>query len=132
MDGAVVTDDENDRPTADPTAAAQDAYANFAFLVHSQTSLMQDLPPKVDTAMTARQKRRRTRYVCSSLTHELHVAVCDTPSEILLTTRDSPEDHAVLEAAYQENSKPDKSERMELVKRVTLSEKEVQVCEARG
>ena len=53
------------------------------------------------------------------------------PSEILLTTRDSPEDHAVLEAAYQENSKPDKSERMEIVKRVTLSEKEVQVCETR-
>ena len=54
------------------------------------------------------------------------------PAEILLTTRDSPEDHAVLEAAYQENSKPDKSERMEIVKRVTLSEKEVQVCEAQG
>jgi hypothetical protein len=52
-------------------------------------------------------------------------------SEILLTTRDSPEDHTVLEAAYQENSKPDKSERMEIVKRVTLSEKEVQVCETR-
>jgi hypothetical protein len=47
-------------------------------------------------------------------------------------TRDSPEDHAVLEAAYQENSKPDKSERMDIVKRVTLSEKEVQVCEAQG
>ena len=77
MDGAVVTNDEDDRTTADPTAVAQDAYANFAFLVHSQTSLMQDLPPKVDTAMTARQKRRRTRYVYSSLTYQLRVAVRD-------------------------------------------------------
>jgi hypothetical protein len=77
MDGAVVTDDENDRSTADPTTATQDVYANFAFLVHSQTSLMQDLPPKVDTTITARQKRRRTRCVYSSPTHQLHVAVRD-------------------------------------------------------
>jgi Homeodomain len=132
MDGAGVMDDENDQSTADPTAAGPDAYANFAFLIHSQTSLMQHLPPTVDTAMTARQKRRRTRYVYSSLTHQLRVAVTRYPSEILLTARDSPEDHAVLEAAYQENSKPDKSERMEIVKRVTLTEKEVQVCEAQG
>jgi hypothetical protein len=77
MDGAVVTDDENDRSTADPTSTTQDAYANFAFLVHSQTSLMQDLPPKVDTTITARQKRRRTRCVYPSLTHQLHVVVRD-------------------------------------------------------
>ena len=81
MDGAVVTNDENDRTTADPTAVAQDAYANFAFLVHSQTSLMQDLPPRVDIAMTARQKRRRTRYVYSSLTHQLRAAVCNAHSK---------------------------------------------------
>jgi hypothetical protein len=77
MNGAGVMDDENDQSTADPTAAGQDAYANFAFLIHSQASLMQDLPPTVDTAMTARQKRRRTRYVYSSLTHQLCVAVRD-------------------------------------------------------
>ncbi len=42
----------------------------------------------------------------------------------------SPEDYTILEAAYQKNSKPDKSERTEIVRRVALSEKEVQVCEA--
>ena len=41
----------------------------------------------------------------------------------------SPEDHAILEAAYQANSKPDKAERIAIVNRVELGEKEVQ---ARG
>jgi hypothetical protein len=67
MDGAGVIDDENDRSTADTSPSGQDAYPNYAFLVHSQTSLMQDLPPKVDTAMTSRQKRRRTRCARSTL-----------------------------------------------------------------
>ena len=39
----------------------------------------------------------------------------------------SPRDHAVLESAYQKNSKPDKEERLDLVKQVDLGEKEVQV-----
>ena len=124
-------DDEGDRSTADPTATGQDAYRSFAFLVHSQTSLMQDLPPKIDTAMTARQKRRRTRYTCSLLPCTLRAAR-DARLKVALTSCDSPEDHTILEAAYQENSKPDKSERIEIVKRVTLSEKEVQVCETLG
>ncbi|ERF73386.1 hypothetical protein EPUS_07220 [Endocarpon pusillum Z07020] len=41
--------------------------------------------------------------------------------------RTSPEDHAVLEAAYQRNSKPDKAERTEIVNSVSLGEKEVQI-----
>lgn len=41
--------------------------------------------------------------------------------------RTSPQDHALLEAAYQRNSKPDKQERIELVRQVELGEKEVQV-----
>ena len=36
-------------------------------------------------------------------------------------------DKAILEAAYQENPKPDKIARLEIVKRVSLNEKEVQV-----
>jgi hypothetical protein len=40
----------------------------------------------------------------------------------------SPEDQAVLEAEYQRNPKPDKASRMEIVKRVALGEREVQVC----
>ena len=39
----------------------------------------------------------------------------------------SPEDQAILEAEYRRNSKPDKKARMEIVSRVALGEKEVQV-----
>ena len=39
----------------------------------------------------------------------------------------SPEDHAILEAEYQLNPKPDKAARMQIVERVALGEKEVQV-----
>ena len=39
----------------------------------------------------------------------------------------SPEDQAILEAEYERNCKPDKPARMEVVKRVALGEKEVQV-----
>jgi len=42
----------------------------------------------------------------------------------------SPEDHAILEAEYQRNSKPDKATRAEIVKRVSLGDKEVQVLPA--
>jgi hypothetical protein len=35
----------------------------FAFLVHSQDTLPNNLPPKVDDKPLARQKRRRTRFV---------------------------------------------------------------------
>ncbi|PKY08305.1 putative homeobox transcription factor [Aspergillus campestris IBT 28561] len=75
------------------------AALNYAFLVHSQKTLTQNLPPRVDNKLLARQKRRRT----------------------------SPEDHAVLEAEYQRNPKPDKTARANIVSRVTLGEKEVQI-----
>ena len=39
----------------------------------------------------------------------------------------SPEDHAILEAEYAKNSKPDKAARMAIVDCVALGEKEVQV-----
>lgn len=39
----------------------------------------------------------------------------------------SPEDQATLEAEYKRNSKPDKAARMEILKKVSLGEKEVQV-----
>lgn len=45
----------------------------------------------------------------------------------VLTARFSPEDQAVLEAEYQKNPKPDKAARMDIVRRVALGEKEVQV-----
>lgn len=35
---------------------------SFAFLVHSQDTLNNNLPPNVDNQPLARQKRRRTRY----------------------------------------------------------------------
>lgn len=46
----------------------------------------------------------------------------------LLLTLNSPDDQAILEAAYSHDPKPDKNARLELVKRVALGEKEVQVC----
>ncbi|KAI9813420.1 MAG: hypothetical protein M1827_004095 [Pycnora praestabilis] len=72
---------------------------SFAFLVHSQDTLPHNLPPNVDNKLLARQKRRRT----------------------------SPEDQVVLEAEYQRNPKPDKAARINIVNRVALGEKEVQI-----
>lgn len=37
------------------------------------------------------------------------------------------QDKAILESAYNANPKPDKAARLDIVKRVTLNEKEVQV-----
>ncbi|KAL9118060.1 MAG: hypothetical protein Q9187_005398 [Circinaria calcarea] len=70
----------------------------FPFLIHSQDTLTNGLPPEADSRDVARPRRRRT----------------------------SPEDHAILEAEYQRNSKPDKIARMDIVNRVALGEKEVQ------
>jgi len=46
---------------------------------------------------------------------------------LLTKCRYSPEDQAVLEAAYKRDPKPDKAARLELVRQVALGEKEVQV-----
>ncbi|KAJ5601724.1 hypothetical protein N7510_011258 [Penicillium lagena] len=86
--------------SSSPSLSATDSNVlNYAFLVHSQKTLTQNLPPRVDNKLLARQKRRRT----------------------------SPEDHAVLEAEYQKNPKPDKVARASIVSRVSLGEKEVQI-----
>lgn len=54
------------------------------------------------------------------------------PKAIVQLTRNniiySKEDHAVLEEEYQRDPKPDKATRTSIVERVTLGEKEVQVC----
>lgn len=51
--------------SSSPSLSATDSNAlNYAFLVHSQKTLTQNLPPRVDNKLLARQKRRRTRYVC--------------------------------------------------------------------
>lgn len=51
--------------------AAQARRASFsgqlAFLVHSQESVANHMPPDVDNKALARQKRRRTRYISPSL-----------------------------------------------------------------
>ncbi|KAI4231628.1 MAG: hypothetical protein LQ349_005485 [Xanthoria aureola] len=41
--------------------------------------------------------------------------------------RTSPEDQLILEAAFQQNSKPDKAERTELLSKVSLGEKELSI-----
>ncbi|KAJ5493054.1 hypothetical protein N7539_001800 [Penicillium diatomitis] len=86
--------------SSSPSLPAVDSSTlTYAFLVHSQKTLTQNLPPRVDNKLLARQKRRRT----------------------------SPEDHAILEAEYQKNPKPDKLARTQIVNRVSLGEKEVQI-----
>ncbi|KAJ5891762.1 uncharacterized protein N7473_007990 [Penicillium subrubescens] len=86
--------------SSSPSLPAADSNAlTYAFLVHSQKTLTQNLPPRVDNKLLARQKRRRT----------------------------SPEDHAILESEYQINPKPDKLARTHIVNRVSLGEKEVQI-----
>ncbi|KAJ5115413.1 hypothetical protein NUU61_001172 [Penicillium alfredii] len=95
-----MSDPEPSAALSSPSLPATDSNAlNYAFLVHSQKTLTQNLPPRVDNKLLARQKRRRT----------------------------SPEDHAVLEAEYQRNPKPDKVARASIVDRVSLGEKEVQI-----
>lgn len=91
--------------------------ANYAFLNHSSATLPNNLPPAVDDKPLARQKRRRTRYALRSV---VFCISADIPH--------SPEDQAILEAAYLRDFKPDKAARLELVKQVGLGEKEVQVC----
>ncbi|KAK2879985.1 hypothetical protein FQN49_000678 [Arthroderma sp. PD_2] len=89
---------EGDIP-ASTVATEADASSSYSFLIHSNKTLTQDLPPKVDSKVYIRQRRRRT----------------------------SPEDHAVLEAEYQLNPKPDKATRASIVSRVSLGDKEVQI-----
>ena len=90
---------------------------NFAFFVHSQESLRDNSSPSSGSQSQPRAKRKRTRQVINA--PAFYVAdsnrVC------------SPEDHAILEAEYQRNPKPDKSARSAIVARVALGEKEVQV-----
>ncbi|KAF2817367.1 uncharacterized protein BDZ99DRAFT_457105 [Mytilinidion resinicola] len=71
----------------------------LAFLVHSPNTVQNNLPPDVDNKPLARQKRRRT----------------------------SKEDEDILKAEYQRNPKPDKATRLDIVRRVALGEKEVQI-----
>lgn len=89
----------------------------YAFLLHSQDSVSQNPPPDVDDQRLTRQRRRRTRYNPPDNIWERLFTNC----------RCSPEDHAILEAEYKKNPKPDKAARVEIVNRVALGEKEVQV-----
>ncbi|KAF2838416.1 hypothetical protein M501DRAFT_1005306 [Patellaria atrata CBS 101060] len=79
--------------------ASSSPSTSHAFLVHSQNTLSHNLPPDVDNKPLVRQKRKRT----------------------------SLEDQQTLEAEYQRNPKPDKAARIDIVSRVALGEKEVQI-----
>lgn len=88
--------------------------AQYAFQVHDQTMAPATLSV---TNGVVKAKRRRTRYTRAP---QLSVS----PHQLTLL---SPRDHAILEAAYLKNSKPDKAERAQIVSQVELGEKEVQV-----
>ena len=119
---------------AAPTSTDGDAPHNYAFYVHSKKTLTEDLPPKVDSKVYVRQRRRRTRYVRASLFYFYHrllfgpdVNTGSGSDNQLGFFSFSPEDHAILEAEYQQNPKPDKLTRASIVSRVSLGDKEVQV-----
>ncbi|OAP55417.1 hypothetical protein AYL99_10390 [Fonsecaea erecta] len=60
--------------------------------------------------------------------HAPHGTSSETPLAVKAKRRrTSPQDCAILEAAYHKNSKPDKAERALIVSRVALGEKEVQI-----
>jgi hypothetical protein len=46
---------------------------------------------------------------------------------LLTFSSSSPQDQAILEAEYKQNPKPNKAARAEIVEKVSLNEKEVQV-----
>ncbi|TLD27967.1 hypothetical protein E2P81_ATG06313 [Venturia nashicola] len=70
-----------------------------AFLVYSPSALKDNLDPNAENKTAPRQKRRRT----------------------------SPEDQKILEEEFARNPKPDKPSRLEIVKKVALGEKEIQI-----
>ncbi|KAI4650861.1 hypothetical protein J4E93_003218 [Alternaria ventricosa] len=82
-----------------PTVRRASFSGQLAFLVHSQETVANHMPPDVDNKALARQKRRRT----------------------------SKEDEDVLKSEYLKNPKPDKAARLEIVRKVALGEKEVQI-----
>ena len=53
--------------------SSQSTEGNYAFLVHSQDSVTQDMPPDIDNHHLARQKRRRTRYQLYNIEKKLFV-----------------------------------------------------------
>ncbi|KAF2716960.1 hypothetical protein K431DRAFT_288968 [Polychaeton citri CBS 116435] len=79
--------------------SAPATHTDYAFLNHSASTLPNNLPPDVHNKPLARQKRKRT----------------------------SPEDQAILEAAYLRDPKPDTEARRQLSQQVALGEKEVQI-----
>ncbi|MCJ1402280.1 hypothetical protein MMC11_005500 [Xylographa trunciseda] len=102
MPGGVVNNSSASPPRTDNSSSTESTYANggsFTFFVQSQDSLSDDLPPGLEHHERVRSKRKRT----------------------------SAADHAILEAEYQRNSKPDKTARIEIVRRVALNDKEVQI-----
>lgn len=76
-------------------------------------------------------KRKRTAYVAHPPRHLVNAV-----EDGLLLTKScrcsSAKDKAILEAAYNANPKPDKAARLDIVKRVSLNEKEVQVRVSRA
>ncbi|KAL8762453.1 MAG: hypothetical protein Q9184_001536 [Pyrenodesmia sp. 2 TL-2023] len=71
----------------------------LSLLLNQENQMSGEASQKLCGQSTARQTRRRT----------------------------SPEDQAILEAAYQQNSKPDKSVRLQLCHKVAMGEKEISV-----
>ncbi|KAF1986470.1 hypothetical protein K402DRAFT_355898 [Aulographum hederae CBS 113979] len=93
------TSPPNDLEAEAASGSSPSSIGSHAFVVHSQDTLQQNLPPDVDNKPLVRQKRKRT----------------------------SAEDQAILETEFLRNPRPDRASRISIVKRVALGEKEVQI-----
>jgi hypothetical protein len=107
--------------------ASDDVVGSVKDAVHGEQSCKTD----------GKQKRKRTRYVnglwaftdiVSSLSVEEDCLVISWVSvNYNSLTMCSPKDQAILEAEYKQNPKPNKAARADIVGKVSLNEKEVQV-----
>lgn len=59
--------------------------------------------------------------------HAKHIGYYRT-AQLTIFFSSRAKDKSILEAAYLANPKPDKTARLDIVSRVSLNEKEVQVC----
>lgn len=126
---------------SDPRPASAGS-STTAFLVYSPNTLKDNLDPNAENKNAPRQKRRRTRYAIitsfrsriwphqSRLWTRSRLSACTTSQTLLVLTpipTISPEDQKVLEEEFARNPKPDKPSRLEIIKKVALGEKEIQV-----
>lgn len=125
----------NNNPNASfpPPSHARGQHPPYPAVHHDASFTSQTLPPLADAAPNTPQtekhpkgKRKRTAYVLNHLLGTAAPEACFACKRELIGPP-SAKDKMILEEAYSNNPKPDKQARLEIVQRVSLNEKEVQV-----